>query len=172
MSPHLPDELLQRHLDGALTAAESHEVEAHLGACPTCAALCAEYAALFGGLASLEEAPPPPPRFAQAVMARVATHEREVAQQRWWALGTFGGSVLLALICFASAGSHVWAHEVSSWSTGLVGLWRELHVAVDVLGTLITTLRVPLVAASAALTVPLLLVLYRALPERPLSASA
>ena len=171
-TPHLSDELLQRHLDGVLSPAESEPVEAHLRECPDCAALRTEYQELFGGLSVLAPPPPPPPRFAEAVLARVIAHEREVARERWVALGTFAGSVALALACFAAAGSHVWAHEVTSWSAALIALSRELHVAVDVLGSLFAAVRLPLVATSAALSLPLLLVLYRALPERTLPASA
>ena len=171
MSTHVPDDLLQRHVDGALSPTEGAAVEAHLATCPTCAALLAEYQELFGGLAALPQ-PLPPPDFAQAVLARVATYERDLARQRWVAGGTFAGSMALALLCFAAAGSHVWAHEMSAWSAAVVGMGRDLHVAVDVLGSLFAAVRLPLLAACAALSLPLLLVLYRALPERPIAAPA
>jgi anti-sigma factor RsiW len=169
-APHLPDELLQRYVDDALSPAELEQTKSHLGECPACTLLAQEYRDLFGKLARLP-VPPPPPRFTQAVMARVSAHRRDVARQRLVATATFATSLAAALLCFAGAGSHIWAHEVSAWSAQAIEAGRLLHVAFDVLGSLVAAVRLPLIVASAGLGVPLLLVLYRSLPERPLTAS-
>ena len=167
---HPSDDLLQQHLDGTLSAAQMAEVDAHLRDCPACTSLRAEYAEIFGGLAAMPE-PLPPPRFVESVMAQVAVQQRDLARQRAVAAFTFAGSIALALVCFVAAGSHVWAHEVSAWSAGLVELGRGLHVAADLLGSLAVAVRVPLMASCAVLCLPMLLLLHRVLPERALPAS-
>jgi anti-sigma factor RsiW len=165
MSAHLPDELLQRYVDGLLSSEELTQAEAHLRECADCTALATEYREIFGGLAALPQ-PPPPPRFTEAVMAKVAAREREVARERQVAAATFAGSLTLAVLCFLAAGNHAWAHELSAWSAHVVELGRSLHVLADALTPLLLAVRVPLVAACALLCLPLLLVLYRSLPER------
>jgi anti-sigma factor RsiW len=167
---HLPDALLQRYVDHLLSPQELELAEAHLRTCPECAALAEEYRSLFGDLAQLPE-PAPPPRFTQAVMARVAAHDRDLARQRQVAIATFAGSLTLALLCFVAAGNHAWAHEVSAWSASLVELGRSLHVLVAALGPVLEALRLPLIVACACLSLPLLLVLHRSLPDRGLRAS-
>ena len=62
-------ELISLDLDGALTPQERQELEAHLSACPDCAALARELGELHQSMRSLEE--DVPEGFHQAVMDRV-----------------------------------------------------------------------------------------------------
>lgn len=167
---HLSDERVQRYVDELLSPTEREQAEAHLGACPACTRLAQEYREIFGGLAALPQ-PAPPPRFTQAVMTRVSAHRRDVALQRLVATATFATSLAAAVLCFVGAGNHIWAHEMSAWSSALIGVGRSSHVVVDVLGSVFAAVRLPLIMACAAVGVPLLLVLYRSLPERSLPAA-
>lgn len=87
------DELYTAYLDGTLTEAQGREVQAHLDACPRCAAGLEEIRALVLELQALPETPAPA-QFAAGVRARLGAQR---PPRRRWLLPVFAtGSVALA----------------------------------------------------------------------------
>lgn len=95
-------ELISLDLDGALTPQERQELEAHLSACPDCAALARELGELHQSMRSLEE--DVPEGFHQAVMDRVHAEKvlplprkrsGSVSWRRWASLAAVFAVVLV-----------------------------------------------------------------------------
>ena len=79
--------LIQKYYDGELDAAEMAEYENHLGSCPSCMGLDAQFAAVFGALDEIPLAEPSP-GFDMNVMAKV-----DVARYRKSALSRAAGAI-------------------------------------------------------------------------------
>jgi anti-sigma factor RsiW len=167
---HLSDETLQCWVDSLLEGEARAQAETHLASCEACQALVREYAELFGGLASLP-VPPMPARFTAQVMERVVAKEQAQAAQRRLALVTIATSLAAAAACLLGVGNPGWAHLVSSWSETMVSLSHAFSVLASVFGPLISVLRVPLICASSALCIPLLMMLHRSIPGRSASTA-
>jgi anti-sigma factor RsiW len=73
------EQLVERRLDGTATPDDDARLDAHLAACPACAALCAEEAAIDALLAGRLGGAEPSAAFDAAVRQRVRVERREVA---------------------------------------------------------------------------------------------
>jgi len=82
-------ETLSAFVDGDLPALEAQSVRAHTAACPACAAVIADLAAMVGAARGFDR-PEPPPSLWPAVEGAMARHDRP-----WWlSLRLFGGGAL------------------------------------------------------------------------------
>jgi hypothetical protein len=74
--------LLDDYVDGLLSEAACHEVEAHLGECEACRNEDAELRALLDGAASLDRELPPPRDLWPDIEARIAAERKESVSRR------------------------------------------------------------------------------------------
>ena len=70
------EELLSAYLEGELAAAEKAAVDAHLAACPECAALLALMKEMTGAMAAFPEAEPSPALLSKIYAIPAATREK------------------------------------------------------------------------------------------------
>lgn len=141
MNDHLDDALLNEYLDGALAPAARAVADAHLAACPVCAARLARYRALFADLDALPDAPLT--RDLSATVTARLRPRREAALRpalRWvFAAQAVLGAVLLAVAArlvltppvLAEIGlaSQTWAAAAGQALAGLSAEWSGLLAA-------------------------------------------
>ena len=101
---HPPLERLSALVDHELGAAESAEVERHLGSCPACRAELARLRALLGRVAALPRDAEPPPESWGVVRARLRPHSarRTWRAHRGWSWGLRAAAAIL-LVAGSSA---------------------------------------------------------------------
>jgi predicted anti-sigma-YlaC factor YlaD len=95
------DALIERRLDGTAAAADEARLDAHLAACPDCAALLAEEAAIDAALAARFAGAAPPAGFDGAVRARLRDEPRETGGWIPDALNAVG--ILLVMVAVVPA---------------------------------------------------------------------
>jgi anti-sigma factor RsiW len=163
---HLTDAQAQRLVDGALSAAEAAEVEAHEGACLECQALVESYRVLAG---ALDELPVPalPADFTASVLAAVDARERAAARERRLAAGILGAvaAALVALLLLAGPGA--WAPAMSSAADQAGAAASVLRIGAGFLPAIVSALRLQIALAVAAFALPLLVALARLMPAPP-----
>jgi hypothetical protein len=159
---HPPEAALQELADGSCAPQAQPALRAHVAACASCQRTFAEYLDLFAGLEHFPQ-PAVPPRFAAEVMARVDAHVAARARDQRVAAVTLLGSLGLAAACFVLAGTGSWAEPVTRWSGLLAEFTRLTGVVTALVGPDAGPARVLLAGALAAVSMPLLGLLYRAL---------
>jgi anti-sigma factor RsiW len=160
MTAHLDELQAQRLAEGSLPAAEERAAAGHAAACPACAALAESHRALLSALNGLS-LPEVPPGFTEGVLARVDERARAAARDRRAALGV-GLAALLALAAALIAGGHrLWIPATTELAEQLGALACAVRVGAELLPGLLVPLRLPVAAACALLTFPLLLTLPR-----------
>jgi anti-sigma factor RsiW len=163
LSGHLTEAQAQRLIDGMLDPASDGGVAEHATACPECAGLVESFRALDEALEGLT-VPELPADFTAQVMARIDDAERAAARERRWALGLAAAVVLLAGAGLALAGATGLGHAVSAVSERLDLAARAIRVGAGVLPGLLSALRLQLLLASTALSLPILYGLSRLMP--------
>lgn len=109
---HLDEGTIHAWLDGALTPDESARVEAHAGACATCASLVAEARGLIAAssriLSSLDAVPAGviPGSDSSADQLAALRARRRAASRRWWRDRRFVAAASLVFV--AGVGSVIW----------------------------------------------------------------
>lgn len=132
--------LIHALIDGELDAANTLAVEAHMAACPGCAALYADLAALRSRLATPGLSPASPPGLGRAIEARIAAEVRErrparaIGLRKIWARLDAGWASAGAMAAVAAS-----LLVVQIQSSGAPGLGEQL-VADHVRSTLATHL--------------------------------
>jgi anti-sigma factor RsiW len=129
-----PASTLSAFVDGDLTAGEAQAVRAHGAACPRCAALIAELAALVAAARGLDR-PEPPPTLWSAVEGTLARQDRIDRRDRidrpWWlSLRLFGGGALAG-----AAAVSIVALGLSSWRAHRAAAFVATPAAVAVAAT-------------------------------------
>jgi anti-sigma factor RsiW len=163
ISGHLTEAQAQRLLDGQLDPSTDAGVEAHLDCCEDCCALVDSFSALGDALAGLT-APELPADFTAGVMCCIDGLERAAARERRAGLALAAGVVLVAGLAIASAGAGGLGYAVSAVSEQLDLALRAFRVGAGVLPGLLSALRLPLLLATSALSLPLYYGLSRLMP--------
>jgi len=164
MNRHLDDALAQGFVDRLLPGPDRAACAAHVAACPDCALLVDSYRALVEALDDLD-APLPPAGFTQAVMTAVDERERVRAWERRLVLGIVGVAACAAVALFAAAGASAWAPALSGLFDGLAPVVTLATVVADALRPVVSALRLQIVVACAAASLPLLFALSRLVPR-------
>jgi anti-sigma factor RsiW len=162
---HLTDAQAQRLLDGALLEAEAAEVERHLSACEGCQALVASYSALGEALEEALAVPDLPADFTAGVLARVDARARAAARERRFAMGICAAVAVALVLVAALAGAGTWAPLASRVVSDLGAAGQALRIGVDVVGPIVTALRLQLALLCAGLALPVLFLLSRLMPS-------
>ena len=162
---HLTDEAAQQ-LAGVLPdgAVLDVGVAEHAERCPRCAALVESHRALAAALDGLE-LPELPLDFTEGVLARVEAADRQRARERWLAGAILGGVAAAACVAFVLSGAGGVGAAVARWAELLADASRAVRVGSDVAPHLFLAMRWPLAAATAALAIPLFLLLTRLMPQ-------
>jgi anti-sigma factor RsiW len=163
VSGHLTEAQAQRLLDGQLDPASDRGVEDHVACCPECSALVDSFAALGEALSGLS-APELPADFTARVMCRIDDVERAAARERRWAFGLAAAVLLVAGASVTAAGASGLGNVVSTVSEQLELAGRALRVGAGVLPGLLSALRLQLLLATTALSLPILYGLSRLMP--------
>jgi anti-sigma factor RsiW len=163
ISGHLTEAQAQRLLDGQLDPSTDAGVEAHLDCCEDCCALVDSFSALGDALAGLS-APELPSDFTAGVMCCIDQVERAAARERRAGLALAVGVVLVAGLAIASAGAGGLGYAVSAVSEQLDPLARTVRLSLGVLPGLVSALRLPLLLATTALSLPIFYGLARLMP--------
>jgi anti-sigma factor RsiW len=153
---HLTEDEAQLHLDGALDASTRARIEPHLAGCAGCQALVLSFEALAASLSALPVAEPPAD-FTAAVMARIDERELARASERRVAVAVLGAVGVAIAVAVALAGQAAWAPALSEVSSTSVRALRALRLTSDVLGPVVSALRVQIIVAVAAVGIPLTL---------------
>ena len=161
---HLTDDLAQLLVDGALPADEADEALAHVAACLECQATVETYRMLAGALDDLE-VPEVPAFFTAGVLDRIATRERALARERRTAAAIFGAALAAIAVAAVFLGAGTWAPAASRLVEGLGEAGRTLRLGSDVLGPIVSALRLPIAALCAAAALPILFALSRLMPS-------
>ncbi|HZY04866.1 MAG TPA: anti-sigma factor [Anaeromyxobacteraceae bacterium] len=162
---HLDDERAQLLVEGLLPAAEAALAQGHLAACQGCRALVESHRALAEALSGLE-APEPPPGFTAGVLARVERRQRLASWERGLGVAILAASAAAAGALFAGAGQSAWADAVSGLLRSIGGIATALRIGGEVAGPVVSALRPQIVAACAAVALPLFFLLARLTPAR------
>jgi anti-sigma factor RsiW len=157
---HLTEDEAQAFLDGLLDAPAAARAEAHLEGCEGCQALVASFDALSEALSALPVAEPPAD-FTAGVLARIDARERSLAADRRVAVGILGAVAALLVVALAAAGQSAWAPALSAVSATAVRTLQAFRVSSDVLSPVLSALRLPILLATAAMGIPLVLALAR-----------
>ena len=162
---HLTDEAAQR-LAGSLPGGAALDAGAtgHAACCARCAALVESHRALAAALDGLC-CPDAPEDFTAGVLECIEAAGRERARERWLAGIILGGVTAAALVAFAAAGPGGLGVAVTRWADSLGDAARALRLGREVLPRVFVALRWPLMAATAALAIPLFLTLSRLMPQ-------
>lgn len=161
---HLTDAQAQRHLDGALYAAEAGEVVRHLEGCAECQLLVESYAALSAALDALPT-PELPADFTASVLEAIETRERIAARERRFAVGILASVAVATAVMFVLAGAAAWAPAVSDWADGVGETARALRISTGFVPTVVSAFRTQIILAAAVLAIPLLVAIARLLPS-------
>ncbi len=162
---HLDDQRAQLLLEGLLPAAAAAEAEGHLAACPGCRALIEAHRALAEALGGLL-APEPPPGFTAGVLARLERRQRLAAWERRLGAAILAAAAAAAGALFASAGESAWAGTIGALLRSLSGAATALRIGAEVVTPVVSALRPQIIAACAAVALPLFLLLGRLAPAR------
>ncbi len=163
VSGHLTEAQAQRLLEQSLDPDTDRGVEEHAAACAGCGALVESFRALDDALDGLT-VPELPADFTSQVMARVDDIERASARERRWAFGIAAAVLLVAAASLAAAGATGLGNAVSTVSEQLDLAGRALRVGFGVLPGLLSALRLQLLLATTALSLPVLYGLSRLMP--------
>ncbi len=163
ISGHLTDAQAQRLLERALQPATDAGVAEHAAACAECGALVESFRLLGEALDGLE-VPPLPADFTAQVMARIDDAEQAAARERRWALALAAAVLVVAGVGVAAAGATGLGSVVSAASEQLDLALRAFRVGAGVLPGLLSALRLPLLLATTALSLPLFYGLSRLMP--------
>jgi anti-sigma factor RsiW len=168
---HLTDAQAQRLLDGVLSEAEAPEAERHVAGCAACQATVATYRMLAEALDDLE-VPDLPLDFTDGVLARIDVRERALARERKHAVAILAGVALATVAAFAVAGAAAWAPVVSSAADFLGSAAHVVRIGASFVPDVVGALRLQIIVAAAALSVPLLLALSRLMLPAPRTETA
>lgn len=160
---HLTEAQAQRLLERALDPDTDRGVAEHAEACAECGALVESFRALDDALDGLT-VPELPADFTAQVMARIEDAERSAARERRWAFGIAAAVLLVAAASLAAAGATGLGHAVSTVSEQLELAGQTLRVGFGVLPGLLSALRLQLLLATTALSLPVLYGLSRLMP--------
>jgi anti-sigma factor RsiW len=163
LSGHLTEAQAQRLLDGQLDPASDAGIEDHLACCSECCALVDSFSALGDALAGLS-APELPADFTAQVMCCIDEVDRAATRERRWALTLAAGVVLLAGLAVASAGAGGLGYAISAVSEKLDPIARTVRLGLGVLPGLVSALRLQLLLATTALSLPIIYGLARLMP--------
>jgi anti-sigma factor RsiW len=163
LSGHLTDGQAQRLLEQALDPSTDAGVAAHAASCPGCSALVESFRALQEALADLP-VPELPADFIAGVMARIDDAERAAARERRWALGLAAAVLVVVGLSVAAAGATGFGHLVSALTDQLELAGRAIRVGAGVLPGLLSALRLQLLLATTALSLPIFYGLSRLMP--------
>jgi len=164
LSGHLTDAQAQRLLERALDPRSDAGVAEHAASCAGCGALVESFRALEEALGDLR-VPELPADFTAQVMARIDVVERAAARERRWAFGIAAAVILVAGVSLAGAGATGLGNAVSTVSERLDLAGRTLRVGLGVLPGLLSALRLQLLLATTALSLPIFYGLSRLMPS-------
>jgi anti-sigma factor RsiW len=160
---HLTEAQAQRLLEQALDPSTDGGVAEHAAACAECGALVESFRALDDALDGLT-VPELPDDFTAQVMSRIDDVERAAARERRWAFGIAAAVLLVAGVSLAAAGATGLGNAVSTVSEQLDLASRTLRVGFGVLPGLLSALRLQLLLATTALSLPIFYGLSRLMP--------
>jgi anti-sigma factor RsiW len=163
LSGHLTDAQAQRLLERLLDPALDAGVAEHAAACAGCGALVESFRALEEALDDLQ-APELPADFTAQVMARIDDAERAASRERRWALALTAAVLLVAAAGVLAAGATGLGNVVAAVTDRLELVGRALRVGAGVLPGLISALRLQLLLATTALSLPIIYGLSRLMP--------
>lgn len=163
---HITEEEAQLHLEGALSAEASSRVDAHVEGCAACQDLLASFVALSEALSALPVAEPPPD-FTHGVMARIEEREAARAAERRITVAVFATVSAALVVALAVAGQSAWAPALSGVSTAAVRALQALRISADVLSPVVSALRLQIIVGTAALGIPVFILLGRLASPRP-----
>jgi anti-sigma factor RsiW len=163
LSGHLTEAQAQRFLDRALEPATDLGVAEHATSCAECGALVESFRALDEALAGLP-LPELPADFTAQVMARIDGADRAAARERRWAFGLAATVLLVAGAGVLAGGAGGLGGVVSSLADQLEPAGRAIRVAAGVLPGLISALRLQLLLATTAFSLPIIYGLSRLMP--------
>ena len=163
LSGHLTEAQAQRLLDGQLDPSSDAGVEEHLACCSECCALVDSFSALGAALAGLS-APELPADFTTGVMCCIDEVERSATRERRAGLVLAAAVLLVSGLGVAAAGATGLGSVVSAASEQLEFGLRAFRVGAGVLPGLLSALRLPLLLATTALSLPLFYGLSRLMP--------
>jgi anti-sigma factor RsiW len=163
VSGHLNEAQAQRLLERALDPQTDDGVAEHAARCAECAGLVESFRALSDALGELA-VPELPADFTAQVMARIDDAERAAARERRWAFGIAAAVLLVAGASLAAAGATGLGNAVSTVSEQLELAARTLRVSLGVLPGLLSALRLQLLLATSALSLPICYGLSRLMP--------
>lgn len=141
MNDHLDDARLNEYLDGALAPAARAALDAHLAACPDCAARLTQYRALFADLDALPDAPLARDLSATVTARLRPRRETGLRPALLWAFAAQAalGAVLLAVaapliltpprLAQFDLTSQTWAAAARQALTALSAEWSGLQAA-------------------------------------------
>jgi anti-sigma factor RsiW len=158
--PHLTEDQAQDLVDGLLPHGEREPLTAHAAGCARCQALVDSYQALAEALDTLP-LPELPADFTEGVLARVEAQERARARERRTVVAVVAAALVALVAVAAAAGTGIWAPAVGHLADDLVGAARAFRLGADVLPPVVAALRLPIAAACAAATAPVLYALSR-----------
>ncbi|MGC3998300.1 MAG: anti-sigma factor [Anaeromyxobacter sp.] len=162
-TPHLSDAQAQLLVDGALLPFEATAHEAHAAGCPDCRALILSYRLLGEALGDLE-VPEIPLDFTEGVMASIELRQHRVARERRWAIGILAAvSAALVTVAVLSGGT-AWLPATQRLTSSLTSTLSAFHAGADLLGPVVSALRVQIAALCAAVALPFLFLLSRLMP--------
>jgi anti-sigma factor RsiW len=162
-SGHLTEAQAQRLLERALDPLSDAGVVEHAASCPGCGALLESFRALHDALDGLP-VPELPADFTAQVMARIDDAERDVARERRWALTLAAAVLLVAGASVAAAGATGLGDVVSTLADQLDLAGRAIRLGAGVLPGLLSALRLQLLLATTALSLPVYYGLSRLMP--------
>jgi len=161
---HLTEAQAQRLLEQSLDHSTDAGVTEHAAACAECGALVESFRALDDALDGLT-VPELPADFTAQVMARIDVVERAAARERRWAFGIAAAVILVAGVSLAGAGATGLGNAVSTVSERLDLAARAIRVGAGVLPGLLSALRLQLLLATTALSLPIFYGLSRLMPS-------
>jgi len=163
VSGHLTEAQAQRLLERSLDPVADAGAAEHAASCDECAALVESFRALDDALDGLE-VPELPADFTAQVMARIDDAERAAARERTWAFGLAAAVGLVGVLALVAAGATGLGNAVSTVSEQLDLAARAVRVAAGVLPGLLSALRLQLLLATTALSLPIMYGLSRLMP--------
>jgi anti-sigma factor RsiW len=157
---HLSDSLAQQWVDGVLPSPDAARAAEHASTCPHCSALAESYRLLSQALEALP-APEVPDDFTAAVLMRVEARERATSRERRTAVAILGGIAVALAAALILGGNGTWVPNTAHLAERVGAATQTLRLGTQVLTPIVNTLRLPIAALCAVLSLPLLFALSR-----------